>query len=513
MTASPPRSTRGLDVGSLGRQGVAAMLVRTIAMRLITAAGTIVLARLLLPADFGVYAVLVVAQQLLTFLADFGIAPSLIQQQEDPDREELATAWTMQVLFAIGCNVLVWLGLLLAEHVVPDLSPSMAWQLRLVSLSLAFTMLRSLPGALLVRVMRFRAIASIELVGHFAFWASAISLALAGSGSWCFSAALMMQTITSCLAANLICRYWPGVHFEWSIARRLLAFGVAYQISNIATTLRDGVVPIFGGIAGGVSAIGYLQFGLRISQLTSSVDEIVARVAFPAFSRIKGDVARTGRVLSDMVTFVALLIAAPQAWLVATSPTLVPIVFGDRWAASIPVLQLMCLGVMAAVPSRIAGSVVFGQGRATAGMTASLATIALLYVLFPTSIVATGLIGGGLAYASASIVGLALQARAVGLVVPFPWLELARVYLIAGIAALAGWLTLSVVPGAAGLGLSAITFGLADLGLLAVFARAQLRRSWDLAGVAGLRRSAVSRNEEPGILATSGPRSTDRPST
>jgi O-antigen/teichoic acid export membrane protein len=482
MNETQVRSTAGLDVGSLGRRGAAAMLARTIAMRVITAVGTVILARILVPADFGVYAVLVLVQQVLMFFADFGVGPSLVQQQADPTYEELATAWLIQQLMWIVFGVAIWVAAPLIERQFPSLGADFGWQLRVISLSVAFTMLRALPSAMLVRVLRFREVATIEVSGHIAFWATAVSLAVMGAGAWSFVIALTVQSGTSAALANWIWRYWPGLHFDRAIAKRLLGFGVAFQASNVAETLRDGVVPLFGGLAGTVAAIGYLQFSLRVSQLTSSVDEIISRVTFPAFSRIKGEAARTARVLADSVTLVCLLIGAPQAWIIATAPLLIPAVFGDQWRPAAPALQLMCLGVLATVPSDVAGSVVFGQGRPRIGLLVTLISVGLLFVLFPLLLLTLGLAGGGLAYAIASLVGLALQARAVRPVAPFPWPNLIRVYFLSGLAGLASWFVAVHVAGAASLIASAGVFGVSDLALLWIFDRTDLARSWHLVG-------------------------------
>jgi O-antigen/teichoic acid export membrane protein len=458
------------------------MLARTVAMRAITAAGTVVLARLLAPAEFGVYAVLVLVQQVLMYFADFGVAPSLIQQEHDPTREELATAWMIQQMMGIACGIAIWTAAPLAERLFPSLGVDFGWQLRLISLSIGFTMLRSLPSAMLIRVLRFREVATIELAGHVAFWGTAVPLAILGFGVWSFAAALTAQSATSAVLANLICRYWPGLHFERTVARRLLGFGIAYQASNVVATMRDGVIPLCGGFAGSIAAIGYLQFGLRISQLTSSVDEIIGRVAFPAFSRIKGDAERTARVLSDVVTLVCLLVGAPQAWIISTAPILIPVVFGDRWTPAVPALQLMCIGILSMVPSRVAGSVVFGQGRPRVGLLVTLASVGLLFALFPPFLLVLGLTGGGLAYAIAGFIGLLLQAGAVQPVVPFPWRNLARVYFLSGITGLTSWFVAVQIGGLPGLVVSFVVFGIVYLALLWLFARKDLIRSWNVVG-------------------------------
>jgi len=142
-------------------------------------------------------------------------------------------------------------------------------------------------------------------------------------------------------------------------------------------------------------------------------------------------------VLSDVVTPVGLMVGAPQAWIVSTAPILVPVVFGDRWTPAIPALQLICLGILSMVPSRVVGSVVFGQGPPRAGLLVSLTSVGLLFVLLPPLLIALGLTRGGLAYAVAGFVGLALQERAVRPMVPSPWRKLARVYFLSGLSGLA----------------------------------------------------------------------------
>jgi PST family polysaccharide transporter len=482
MSKTRVRSTAGLDVGSLGRQAAAAMLARTIVMRGVTAAGTVVLARILVPADFGVYAVLVLVQNVLMFFADFGLGPSLVQQESDPTRQEMATAWLMQQLVWIVVAAVIWVAAPIIEGVFPSLGGDFQWQLRLLSLSVAFTMVRALPAAMLVRVLRFPEVASIEVVSHVVFYSTAVILAVWGAGVWSFVWALTLQNATAAILMNLAWRYWPGLYFNRAIANRLLRFGIAYQAANVANALRDAVVPLFGGLGGGVAAIGYLQFTLRVSQLTSSVDEIIARVTFPAFSRIKGDAERTARVLHDAVVLVCVLIGAPQAWIIATAPFLVPVVFGDEWVPAVPALQLMCVGVLASVPSRVAGSVVFGQGRPRVGLLVTLASVALLFALFGPLVLLLGLAGGGLTYVIAGVVGLYLQSWAVRPVARFPWLNLLRVYSLSGVAGLASWFVAAHIAGVPGLALSAAVFGVADLALLWLFARPDLAGVWRLVG-------------------------------
>ena len=83
--------------------------VRTMAMRGVTALGTVVLARLLSPSDFGVFAILVFWMSLLLQFGDVGFSASLIQQDHEPTPDEIGTAWVIQQALWIPIVAAVWL--------------------------------------------------------------------------------------------------------------------------------------------------------------------------------------------------------------------------------------------------------------------------------------------------------------------------------------------------------------------------------------------------------------------
>ena len=464
-----------LDVGRRGRDAVFQLLLRTVVMRAVTLVGTILLARILTVADFGVFAVLLVWVGILAMVGDAGVAASLVQQAREPTREELGTAWVMQQLLWIPFVALVWVLAPLVSHAIPSLGSDFEWQLRVISLSVPLTLLRALPAAMLVRVLRFRALATIEVVQHLVFYGTSITLALAGAGVWTFVAAVVASAGVGAVLVNLFWGRRPGIHFDRAIAVRQLRFGIAFQASNVIAAARDWIVPIFGWLGGGgITAIGHLQFGFRIGQVAATIDEIIGRVTFAAFSRLQGDPRRIARLVTDSVLVAGLAVAGVQVWLAAVAPFLVPFVFGDRWIPAVPVLQFVCLGTLLTVPTRFLRSLVFGQGRSGTGLGLALAVTAAMLVTFPPLVMAFGLAGGGLAFALAAAVGLACHAWAVRATAPFPWLALGWVYLLAAIAGAAAWLVASWLGGVVGLVAATAVYGAVDLLLIYAFARPQL---------------------------------------
>jgi PST family polysaccharide transporter len=471
--SQPP--TRRLDVGRLGRQAAGQLIVRAVAMRAVTLVGTVALARLLAPADFGIYAVVILVITVVSGLGDFGLGGALIQQSHEPTDRELATTWTAQLAIwgAIVALIVVLAPLLAAA--IPALGEDGVAMIRVASLVLVFSGLRSLPSTQMSRILRFGPLAAIEVIQQVVFFGLAVGLAWIGAGPWSFIVAAVSQTAVGALLVNLAWGRFPGFGFDRAIVRRLLGFGLGYQATYIVTWLRDGVVTIFGGLAGGVNAIGLLGFAWRNGQIVSSLDEIIGRVVFPAISRIAHD-RRALNGLADAVVIGSIAIGVVQAWIIGVAPVLVPIVFGPAWSPAVPALQLVCLGTFATIPTRFLSSTLFAVGQSQAGLRLSAISLAVLFVAFPILVLAVGLVGGGLAFALAAVVGLVLHARATRSVVPMAWTRIGRIYAICAFAACASAVVVTVMPSMAGLIVSGVVEVVAFFGLMAAVQLDDLRK-------------------------------------
>lgn len=469
-----------MSVGRRGRAAVVQLMFRTALIRLIALAGTAVLARVLVPEDFGTFAVVAFVVTLVGPLADFGLGPALVQQPQQPTDRELRTVFSLQVGFALVLTAAIWLLAPLVTVVAPSLPPDIDWMIRVTALILPLISVRALPAAMMSRVLRFGPLAAIEVVQQIVYFVTAISLALAGYGAWSFIWAVVGHTAIGAVLANIAWGRRIGFGFDRKIARRMLGFGLPYQATGILVTSREALVPVFGGLAGGLAAIGYLQFGVRLGRLAGSVDDIIGRVAFPAFSRLQGDPVRLNRALIVSVETTSLMLAALLAWAIAVAPTLIPLAFSETWRPAVPVFQFVALATLALVPGNFVRGLAFAAGKGRQMFLWSAATSALVVVLFPALLILFGIEGGGLAFAIYSFVQLAVYAYATRNVARFPWVRMFRIYALAALAAGGAAAANALVGGLAGLTLSGFVFILLFGLLLVLVERDQLRRAWRL---------------------------------
>lgn len=472
-----------IDVAGLSRRGRAAavqLIARSVGLRIITFVGTALLARVLLPADFGTYAVISFLLLVLAPLNDFGLASALVQQQRAPSGREVGGVLAFEVAVAIGLVALVWLLVPVIALVLP-LEADVQWMVRVASLALVLGALRAVPGAMMARELRFGPLAVIEVVQQVGFFAVAVALAVLGAGAWSFIWALMAYQVIGTLLVYVVWREHMEIALKLDIVRPMLPLGLRLQAAGIVLSLRDALIPLFGALGGGIAAIGYLQFAQRLGRVVGSVDEIVGRVAFPTFSRLQADRDRLARAMIRAVETTALLLVFVQAWMIVVAPALVPFVFSERWLPAVPVFQWIAIGTLAAVPATFLYGLGFALGEGRAILLWSLAAIAVAFVLFPALLIAFGLAGAGGAFAIYGLVQLLGYARATRHIAPFPWRRVLRIYGIGTVAAIAAAVITLADQTLLGILLSGLAFTGCFALLMIALEREQLQRLWQLA--------------------------------
>jgi O-antigen/teichoic acid export membrane protein len=477
LPGEPPQVT---GIGPTSRTAVVQLVVRTGALRAITFLGSILLARVLLPADYGIFAVVIFLVGILAPIGELGLGAALIRQRDEPSQSEIATVFTAQQLVWLVIIVLVWLFAPLIYVISPEAPPDADWMLRVTALGLFIAHQQSVPNAMMSRVLRFGPLAVIEVVQQLVYVGVAVVLALNGAGAWSFVIGFLVEYCVGTVLTYIVWARLPGLGVDRSALRRLMGFGAVFQLTNLTYVLREALIPLFGGLAGGVTAIGYLQFGQRVGRLVGGFDEIAARVSFPAFSRIQDNPVRTARALVYVVESTALGLAALICWSIAAAPTLIPFLFGERWIPAVPVFQLTAFAALLGPPIQYLRGLGFAAGRARSLLRWSALAAAFTFVVFPLLVMTMGLVGGGLGfviYAVIQLMGAAIATRAQA---PFPWWRLLRIYGLGFVAAGLSIVVLRFSDGLIGLVVSGGLFVCLYLVLLIVFERDQLRRAWRL---------------------------------
>jgi len=302
---------------------------------------SLVLARLLSPAEFGTFALLSLFTGVAGAFADSGLSLALIRQPE-PSHVQICTVfWFNVAAGALVAAVLAALAPLIADfYAQPVLRPLTI----LLAAGVFIQALGTIHTTLLARRLDFKAQLKVGAVANLLGGAAALALALAHHGIWALAAQSLVTTTASTLLLWLGSRWRPSVAFSRSGARSLIGFGGYMLISELLEVAYSRTHSLLIGKLYGTTALGLYNRAESTKQLpVGMLIAVFSRVAFPIFSAAAQDPAQLRRgvrfaLRGMMLVNVPLLLGSA-----AVAEPALSVLFGERWRAAAPILQVLCL--------------------------------------------------------------------------------------------------------------------------------------------------------------------------
>ncbi|MFH0943418.1 MAG: lipopolysaccharide biosynthesis protein [Candidatus Beckwithbacteria bacterium] len=337
-----------LNTATISQRAVSGVLVLTLrkfALRAVSYLGGIFLARLLAPEIFGIFAIISFVINFFAFFSDVGLGAALIQKKDQLTKKDLAVTFTLQQILVVAVVSIIYLSapfFSLKYH----LGSQGIWLIRIFSLSLFLTSLKTIPSILLERKLKFNRLVWPEIVEVISFQIIAVGLAWLGFGVWSFIIGLLVRSLLGVIVLYLISPWRPSLAFDLSIAKQLVSFGLPFQLNGFIATIKDAVMPIFVGAVSGVTAVGYLNWALTFSKLPILFMSDIFRVTFPTYSRIQHDPLLLKKAIEKTIRFTNLFLFPAVFILAATARPIVTIIFTDKWLPALPAFYIHLLGIL-----------------------------------------------------------------------------------------------------------------------------------------------------------------------
>lgn len=414
---------------------------------------TILLARLLVPQDFGLVALGLLVLRFLETLGDLGVGPALIYRVEEPER-------TSSV--ALGINLTMGLvltvGMILAAPLVADFfhEPRLVPVLRILSLSFLLTALRNVHASRLKKELAFRRRFVPEIARAAAKGVVSVIFAWLGFGVWSLVWGQLAGEVTATLLYWWAARWRPRLSFDFHVARALLSYGGQIVLLKIIAATRNNIDYLIIGRRLDAVALGFYVMAYRVPELVIvSLCTVASQVLFPAYARLQSDPAALRRGFLRTARFMALITVPVGVGMAIVAPEFVNLFYTARWAPSIPVMQVLALYSTFHALSFNAGDIYKAIGRPS--ILSSLGA-ARLVVAVPVLWIAAGhgILAVAIGHAAISLVftvvslGIACRVLAVG------WREVASAlrpaFVAAAVMAIGALALQQVLPPAARFG-------------------------------------------------------------
>jgi O-antigen/teichoic acid export membrane protein len=416
----------------------------------------LILASILGPDDFGLFAISVVAVNFLMSLSDPGMLQALVQRDEARDTHFHA-AWTVGMSRAL----IICLAVVLAAPLISEMfaEPRATDLLRVLALRPVVDASVSMRLATLVRELRFRSLAALR-------WAEAltnafVSIALAGPmGVWALVIGPLCGSLVRAVLSYVAAPYRPRVSWQRRTLGDLFAFGRWIWLYGVIAVAGDFGLRMILSRRLGTAEVGLYFLAASLGFVPSEIaSKVMGQVAFPVYSRLQHEVGRARRAFGSIFAGTALLVVPASALLAVLAPRLVGDLLGARWEASVPLIQILALVNIVGLLDEVAGPLLQGIGKPDRmAHMRTVMTICLLLLLWPMTS-AFGLNGAALAWLPAVVATQLLAFVYLKGVLDRPPHGLGGqlIAMLVGTAAATGVAVLSVglLRGAIGLGLAA----------------------------------------------------------
>lgn len=304
---------------------------------------SVILARILMPDDYGVVALAGMLLTLLAIFIDGGYGQVLIQKKEISEKEINIIFVTQLFISFLLYIILFFLSpflYLLFDVGNEDLLVSL---IRVMGLSMPLGALSGVQNAILTRRMMFRWGFYVNSIGVIISAVIGIWMAYSGLGAWALVGQSMSATILSIILISFFLDWKPRFAFEYSKFIYLFKEGSKYMGTSLLGTFFAQLNGYFLGIKYTPSDLAYFNRGGGIPYLLiGNIDGTIQTVLFPAMSQIQDDKDAIKRAISRSIRISTFVLMPMLFGLAAISDKLVIILYTEKWAPCIPYMQILC---------------------------------------------------------------------------------------------------------------------------------------------------------------------------
>lgn len=339
-----------------------ALLIREGIIKGIGFLANIILARLLLPEVFGIYAVVCFAMAFFSIFTDVGLGAALIQKKDQIQEEDFYTVFTIQFsLVAVIVSIIFIITPFIIK--IYKISPEASWFIRILSINFIIKSFTTIPYVKLEKELKFEKIAVAETFEILTFQVTAIVLAYLGYGVWSFIAAAILSALVNVFLIYILYPWAPRFGYNKKSALKLFGFGWAYQASSIVDLVKNNIVPTVVALLYGAKAVGYVNWAQGLALAPYVIVRIVSRINFPLLSNLQNDKQRLKTVIEKTIKLICIFMFPALTMLMALAPQITIYIYTEKWLPGLPSVYYFSLMIFFAGITSIAGSSLYAVGR------------------------------------------------------------------------------------------------------------------------------------------------------
>ncbi len=305
---------------------------------------SVVLARLLLPDDYGTVALVTVFTAVLQVFVDSGMGTALIQKKDADDID-------FSTVFYFNCVVciLLYAGMFVSAPLVASFynKPELTSLVRVISVTLLISGVKNIQQAYVSRNMLFKKFFYATIAGTIFSAVLGIIMAYMGFGVWALVVQQLSNSVVDTIFLWITVKWRPRLAFSFKRLKGLFSFGWKLLASAVLETVYNNIQQLVIGKLYSSVDLAYYNKGMQlpgiiINNINSSIDSVL----LPAMSKEQDNVEHIKNMTKRSICTSIYIIAPLMIGLAFTAPVLVRLLLTDKWLEIIPFLRIFCIVYM-----------------------------------------------------------------------------------------------------------------------------------------------------------------------
>lgn len=305
---------------------------------------SMLIARMLLPSDYGVIAMLGIFMAVSQCFIDSGFGSALIRKK-DRTETDFCTVFYFNIVVACLFYGLLWLAspYIARFYDMPLLeSVTKVWGLNLIVNAFG-----GIQNAQLSIAIDFKSRAKISVITTLFTGLVGLWFAYQGHGVWALVYQGVASAILRCILLWCIVRWVPKLIFSWRSFKELFSFGSKLLASSLLDTVYNNIYTLVIGKFFAASSLGVYSRANQLAQFPSSnITGVLQNVTFPVLSTIQDEDTRLASAYRRFLQLSAFIVFPLMLGLSAVADPFIRLTLTDKWAGSIYLLQIICFSLM-----------------------------------------------------------------------------------------------------------------------------------------------------------------------
>ncbi|HFK5546679.1 TPA: lipopolysaccharide biosynthesis protein [Elizabethkingia anophelis] len=301
----------------------------------------LVLARLLMPEDFGTIALFNVVMSVSSVLINGGLTSSLIRTQ-DIDNSDLSTVFW----FNVGASCLIYCFIFISTPWIAEFynKPILKDLIRIYAIILIVDSFVSVQATRFEKELDFKTTFRIKLPSILVGGASGILFAWQGFGVWSLVYSAIIKNVISTFQYWFYSNWRPSFLFDREKFKHHFSFGIRMTLSSLLDVVFNNIFTIVIGKKFSSVELGYYDRADGLKQLpVNNIAMTLNRVSYPLFSKISHDNIRLKSVYQEMLKLVIFIIAPIIAIMIIEALPLIRFLLTEKWLPAVPYFQILSL--------------------------------------------------------------------------------------------------------------------------------------------------------------------------